>query len=82
MYKSSHSVILHLEHAVEQLENKNSAVLLPQLQNFYYAAEKFLLFCFLSSRILILKHSGEKTCYCSREQSSRIVQIRKILLLG
>ena len=48
-------------HAVEQLGNNlASAVLLPQLQNVYYAVEKFLMFCYLSSRFFFI---WEILCY-------------------
>ena len=60
MYKSGHSVILLFGTCCWTVGKQTSAVLLPQLQNFYYAAEKSLLFCSFSSRIFFI---WEIFCY-------------------
>ena len=49
VYKSDHSVILLFCSCT--VGKPTSAVLLPQLQNFYHASTNFLILCYLSSRI-------------------------------
>ena len=60
VYKSGHSVILLCGTCCWTVGKQPSAVLLPQLQNVYYAVEKFLMFCYLSSRFFFI---WETICY-------------------
>ena len=74
VYKSSHSVLLLCGTCTSTVWKQTSAVLLPQNQNFYNAPEKFLLRCYLSSRIFLIYSVILPFCYLS----GRIFLIRQI----